>query len=1001
MSEGRPNPIVFLLFFLSGATGLIYELVWTRELVFVFGGTTHAISTVLVAFMAGLGLGSFAAGRLGRTLRSPGRVYGLIEIAIGLYAVAIPYMLPFAEPLYKSLYSATSDQQIMLTFIRFAVGALVLAAPTALMGATLPLIVRHVTQSAGDAPRWVGILYGINTLGAVVGTLAGGMLLIPRLGLTATTHTAAGINVAIGVIALMAFRSGASGVLKVRDGRSPSGEHFDSTIAAITPALRQIVLITFALSGFAAMVYQIAWTRALILSIGSSTYSFTCILAAYILGLALGSIAVARWASSLKNPIAAIGAIQVGVGLSAALIQPAFGVIPLLIRDLVSSTAQSFDKLLWLQFAVIVAITIVPTFLMGTLFPLITRVLAATDRDPAAAAGRAYAVNTIGTILGSFLAGFVLLRSEVLGAQASIILAALLNAGLGAWLIRETAPKTPAGQKRVIAPLLAMVAIGGIYGLAGDWDRLYMSAGPFRGRDPGSFKANNNLLYLADGVDLTVAVTEARSDPSLISLIVNAKSDASTALPDMTTQLLQGHLPMLLSPRARRVCIIGLGSGMTVAAVSRYKQVEKIDCIEISEEVIRAHSFFSPYCYDVLTNDPRVRMFRNDGRNHLLLTDETYDVIISEPSNPWIAGIANLFTREYFEICNRRLAEGGVYCLWLQGYTISRDNFRMIGRTLAERFPFVSVWDTSSNDFAMLAGREPFRVALTEVDQRLRAGPVRCDLYRIGAGQPHAVLGRFIAAGPTLLEWLDPRGPIHTDDNALIEFSAPRELYSNDEMAIASALIERTQSPFSDIVVVDASDPAQDAVVKRTLAALNARKLRLQSDLLRGKAPPSEIIRPLLAAMRLDPGNVEVWQRLTQAEEGLQHYYPDFAAREEGQALLKQMEAVRLPTYAENRPCTLPDIVTWLRTTATAAAQRGWFALAVDFLTEAREIAPSDGLLRVEYATALAATGDATGAINELKQALSEKQVNPASLRAAEIPALLRDLPGFEDLVRE
>ncbi len=325
----------------------------------------------------------------------------------------------------------------------------------------------------------------------------------------------------------------------------------------------------------------------------------------------------------------------------------------------------------------------------------------------------------------------------------------------------------------------------------------------------------------------------------------------------------------------------------------------------------------------------------------------------------------------------------------------------MIGRTLAERFPFVSAWDTSSNDFALLAGRAPFRSPLAAIEERLGDAPVQCDLYRIGAAQPHAVLGRFITAGAPLLEWLDPHGPIHTDDRAQIEFSAPRELYSNEEMGIAALLIERTQSPFADVVVADPANAAHAAVMQRTQAAQNARKLRLASDLLRGKAPPPEIVRPLLAAMKLDPGNVEAWQRLTQAEDGIHRFFPDFAASDEGQALLKQMEAVRLPTYAENRPCTPAEIVAWLRTTATAAAQRGWYSLAADFLAEARGIAPREGVLRVEYATALAAAGDAGGSIAELKTALAEKLIDAASLRSADIPAVLRDLPGFSELMRE
>src|SRR5262245_41700452 len=245
-AAARPNPIVYLLFVLSGAAGLVYELVWTRELIFVFGGTTHAISTVLVAFMGGLGLGSFLAGKFSRAIGEPGRLYGLIEIAIGLYALAVPTLLGLAEPLYRALYPSVAEKQAILTLVRFGVGALVLIVPTTMMGATLPILVRHVAQHAGDAARWVGIMYGINTLGAVVGTLATGFFLIPSMGLRATTWLAAGTNIGIGLIALGVLRAPEH----LKAVKTAAAGAIDAAWAAtISPAVQRAVLITFALSG--------------------------------------------------------------------------------------------------------------------------------------------------------------------------------------------------------------------------------------------------------------------------------------------------------------------------------------------------------------------------------------------------------------------------------------------------------------------------------------------------------------------------------------------------------------------------------------------------------------------------------------------------------------------------------------------------------------------------------------------------------------------------------
>lgn len=1030
MAAARPNPIVYLLFVLSGATGLVYELVWTRELIFVFGGTTHAISTVLVAFMGGLGLGSYLAGRFSRSIREPGRLYGVIEIAIGGYALLVPWLLGLAEPLYRAIYPSVAEQPTTLTLVRFAVGALVLIVPTTMMGATLPILVRHVAQHAGDAARWVGIMYGINTLGAVLGTLATGFYLIPTVGLTATTWLAAGTNIGIGLIALVMLRApehlrAASPKSEVRSQKSEiRGQNAEgrTSVAEIAPAVQRVVLITFALSGFSAMLYQIAWTRALILSIGSSTYSFTCILATFILGLALGSIVAARFVDRLKNPVLAIGIVQMAVGVTAVLIQPIFGRVPLIVHGLVSAHHDSYDTLLRWQFGLIMLITIVPTFLMGTLFPLITRVISATDHDPAAATGRAYAVNTIGTILGSFLGGFVLLQCEftlrdgrleysggVLGAQNSIIAASLLSAAIGAWLIYLTMPAALPVARRALPGVIGLVLVRVVAYTAGEWDRMYLNTGPFRlGRDPEGFKARNDLLYMADGVDMTVAVTQIKGDASLRSLIVNAKADASTALPDMTTQLLQGHIPVLMNPRARKVCIIGLGSGMTLAAVARHPQLERIDCVEISEEVIRANEYFRSYCYDVLASDKRVHMIRNDGRNHLLLTDQTYDVIISEPSNPWIAGVANLFTREYFTICDRRLAAGGVYCLWLQGYTISKDNFRLVARTLAERFPFVSVWDTSTNDYAMIAGREPFRVPMEDFLSHFNQPAVRQDLYRIATGQPGSLLGRFIVSGRPVMEWVDAGGEIHTDDNARLEFSAPRQLYRDDDLEITGALLERGAAPWDEVVTPRGDDATHAAIRRRAEAAFAARRLRYESDRIKqaqsrpgAMAQPRAVVQPLLDAMRRDPGNVEIWTRLDQAGATLRQHFGSYLKTPDGEALLTEMRSVRVPTLASREWRPYEAIAATLRQFAKADVRRDHVANAIDYLREARELSPGLAAVRIELAAALAAAGERAAAVAELRAALSEGVVDRAALLQAEELAALRSTTEFEEILSE
>ncbi|MHC4799722.1 MAG: spermidine synthase, partial [Planctomycetota bacterium] len=553
--------------------------------------------------------------------------------------------------------------------------------------ATLPILVGYITGEGRPFGKSVGLLYGINTFGAVLGTMAAGFWLIPAFGLTHTTWVAATVNLLIGLTAIILLRTS----VKTEEQLLPVPVKVKLSDLAdeVTGHLRLAVLIGFALSGFTAMVYQISWTRALIMSVGSSTYAFTCILSAFILGLAVGSLVIARWADSFRRPVLVFGILELAIALSAILIVPVQGRIPPLVSALVSQHRENYSLLLTYQFALIIAITFVPTFLMGTIFPIVTRIIAVKDGESASAVGRAYAVNTLGTIFGSFLAGFVMI--SFLGVQYSIVAAALLNALIGAWLVIQSRPVGRPMAVRIMVSVFVVLMIPSISILAGRWDWLLLNSAPYL---KGERSEEEEILYFGEGVDITVAVVRTGGKDGPILLTINGKTDASVDLTDMPTQLLLGHLPALLTDDGKSACIIGLGSGMTLSAVARYPSYELLDCVEISDEVIKAVEYFAPYNYQVLSEDPRVNMIRADGRNHLQLTDRIYDIIISEPSNPWISGVANLFTKEYFTLCKDRLTDDGRLCVWLHSYSMSLNDFKMVVRTLYEEFDFVSIWQS-------------------------------------------------------------------------------------------------------------------------------------------------------------------------------------------------------------------------------------------------------------------------------------------------------------------
>ncbi len=963
--------LLYVLFLCSGAAGLIYELVWVRELIFVFGGTTYAITTVLVAFMGGLGLGCFLSGKLSHRLRRPGRLYGIVEIGIGIYALLVPLLLNVAEPVYRALYAQTASTPLLLNLVRFGVGALVLIIPTTLMGATLPILVRYVTLQGGALGRSVGQLYGINTLGAVVGTVGAGFVLIPALGLLHTTWLAAGLNIGIGIMAVLLLgqagalgaapgaasaaarpsaaggtagsaaggtvRSGAaaSGRGGMRESPAPRGPR--AAEEGVSPHLRLALLVGFAISGFAAMVYQITWSRALVLSLGSTTYSFTCILAAFILGLALGSLAVARWVDRWRNPALVFGVLEILIGLVAVVIVPIHGRVPLIVRELVSSQFQDYGKLMASQILVVIAVTIVPTLLMGAIFPLVTRALAATGDDAGAATGRAYAVNTLGTITGSFLAGFVLIRSDVLGVQNSIIFASVLNGLIGLLLVVLAGGRGTLLRRSAIPAagvlLIPVVALG-----AGRWDKEVLTAGPFLNRKN---LPPRELVYYEEGVDLTVTVEHPKDMPTSLSLTVNGKPDASVSVEDMVTMLLLGHLPALLDTDARSACMVGLGSGISLAALARHPSFERIDCVEISEEVVRAAEYFNDFTYNVMHSDPRVRLLLADGRNHLLLTDQRYDLIITQPSNPWMSGISNLFTREYFELGRSRLTDDGLMAVWLQAYKTSVDNFRMVIRTLFEVFEHVSLWELGEDDFLMIASRGPQRIDLAEFDRRFRVPTVRADIFRVAIRRPAQILARYVASDEALRRWV-AAAPVHTDDNALLEFSAPRHMYKGSR-DVARAVMELQSGVLRDL----GDGPPDEALAAEIDAAIEARWARIPALEAGERGDITGALRILIENFRRNPQNVLLHRFLINSKRNVES--AGLATRADLAPLLAQIAALPPPFSAPQKGAPLPQIISDFR----GMAGRLPPLTAAALLTAAHDLDPSDAEVVRELAELL------------------------------------------------
>ncbi|WP_242352486.1 MULTISPECIES: fused MFS/spermidine synthase [Anaeromyxobacter] len=770
-------------FFASGAAALLYEVVWFRLLSLTFGHTVFAVTTVLAAYMGGLALGSLLLGKRADGSRRPLLVYGLAEIVIGLYCLTTPLLFAGADAAYIAAHRVLEPGPVGATLLQFSLSALLLVPATAVMGATLPFLSRAVVERSGTTGSRVGLLYAVNTMGAVLGVVATGFGLLPTFGLRATVWIGVALNLGVGIAALLLERTGRGRPPVPAPSEAPSRSEAPP-VAGDEPApsrvAARVALAAIGISGAASMAYEVAWTRALCLAVGSSTYAFTAMLATFLVGLAGGAFAASQALRRWRLRLTAFGVLECAVAALAVATLPVLGMLPQIVLQILGRLGLSHESALLAQFGASFLVMIVPSAAIGATFPLVlaglTRGISSVGDD----VGRVYGANTIGTIVGSVGAGFVLVPQ--IGIHGTVVAAAAANlaAGLGLLLALDARPR------RWLAALAAASAFAIAVFAVPRWDRLLMTSGVsiyaarHLGKDAGAQSpreksASKELLFYAEGLTTTVSVTRTGEH---LFLSVDGKTDASTNGLDMRTQLLLGHLPALLAPDASRALVIGLGSGITAGALAQYP-LRAIDVAELEPAVVDAARLFARENHDVL-GDARLRVIAGDGRHILAAAAQPYDLIVSEPSNPWIAGVANLFTREFYRVAREHLSDDGVMVQWLQSYAIFPSEIRMVVRTFREVFPDVTVWRGGAGDYLLVGGKKPLRVDLDAAARRIAQSPgARADLARYW-GDPEDVLQQFVLSEDDTRRFAEGAS-LNTDDLPLLEFAAPRAMYASTD----------------------------------------------------------------------------------------------------------------------------------------------------------------------------------------------------------------------------
>ncbi|MBT9587933.1 fused MFS/spermidine synthase [bacterium] len=750
------------LFFLSGLTGLVYEILWTRRLSLTFGHSLLAVSTVVTAYMGGLAAGSWWGGgwadrRLasGASSRQFLRAYGRLELAIGAWGLLSLPLLGAVEKVYFWL-AGQGWQGLGLHLTVFALSLAALLPPTTAMGATLPLLSCLFHQAPDSLGVKLSRLYASNTWGAVVGAGLAGFVWLPGLGLTNSVLLAALLNLTIGAIAVT------RGALPVAD------------LVAGPPLLpsprpgRSWLPWVFALSGFASMFMQLAWTRGLSLFLGSSVYAFSAILLAFLGGIAAGSGVYSAWMRQRQPSLAQLGWLYLGVGVTAALSIPLMSLLPEAFVRSFGWVQHSFPALLTLDVALCGLVLLLPTLMLGLLFPLVTHLYHQQSGTLGGSVGTIYGANTLGCILGSFIGGFFAMPQ--LGVQVTLQVAASLCL-LASFVIGGRALRG-----------VGLLALLGCWCLP-PWDTGLASAGVAisvarEGAKTASYYPAP--AYYKDGLSCTVALTI--NGPGDISLRVNGKPDASLTIADRLTQTSLGLIPLLYQPRPERVAVIGLGGGVTVTALAGSPRVAQVDCAELEPAVIECQRFWAPFNQRILEN-PKVQVRVADGRTFILSSSQPFDAIVSEPSNPWIAGIGNLYTLDFYQACRQRLRPGGCFVQWCNLYALSPEDLDLVVRTFFEAFPHGDLW-TTGGDLVLIGSSQPTTCSPQPLQEYARKNPwLPYELSELGFAQPEELVSQYLCSREQALQHLKP-GPLNRDDLPRLEYSAPLSLYRPEALQV-------------------------------------------------------------------------------------------------------------------------------------------------------------------------------------------------------------------------
>jgi spermidine synthase len=841
--------ILLVLFFFSGASALIYQVVWIRMFGLVFGVSAFAIAAVLTSFMAGLGIGNFYFGKRADSSRNPLRLYALLELGLGVYGLCFSVLFSPLKSLCAQLPAYSTSGFLTASFLRFLLSLLVLLVPTILMGGTLPVLSKVFVYELRTIGKRIGNLYSVNNAGAIAGCLAAGFILIMAVGVQGTLYVAVGVNIGI---ALTAWVVGRRPIVREKVGHN--GENAEKVTASAPrdrtfhskPIIR-LVLVLIAVEGFISLAYELVWTRILSAAVlGNSVYSFCIVTAVFILGLSLGSFIIAAIIDKKKDLLSLFAGIEIAIGLSAVLFLFLFSKFPAMTST--PSPYAAYDGL-WsirvaqdLFFSIIVML--VPATLMGMAFPTAAKICTVEINGVGRSIGTIGGLNTAGSILGSFAGGFILI--SLFGMYHSVTILAFVNvlAGIAVIMYHQA------------LRWRSRLAIGAALCAACTCTAIILPHRAFFWRSTADAKSSERLLYYVEDYAATVAVVETRStEGSVKCLEVDGIPVAGTEYMLRTTQKVQAHIPLLLYEsqnrcRAKKVLAVGLGSGGTSWSAAQHDS-GAITCVELVPGVMKAAAHEFTEVNHAIFDSARYTLKIGDGRNHVFTTAERYDVILTESVHPIYAGNASLYSRDYFDLCRKRLSDNGVFSVWLPIYRISRDDFKTVMRTFQSVFPHATVWFTTnslSRQILLIGTMKKLGIDLQAWTAMASEPKVNHDLKEVHLDDPLKLLDCMIMSEDDIRNFA-VGAALHTDDRPRLEFSAPMSAgdFATWKQNLAS-IIKYKKNCFS--CLINYTDTPQ---TERTLARYDSADKHILAGILDHFEHPDSAIKEYLTAQNQNP----------------------------------------------------------------------------------------------------------------------------------------------------